>query len=127
MTTHSLLDNGSATEDNNAIRVNGRGQANWLGSTVLLCDKRSATDEITKTVNNPGSEFASSASIDNNIAVVESFGALGGSPAPDYSIGGVTGFQNLKFESDATASIAAVDSSSHVLHGVERLTFFREN
>ncbi|MFK7852764.1 MAG: PilX N-terminal domain-containing pilus assembly protein [Granulosicoccus sp.] len=65
-------------------------------------------------------------SIDPKVTVSASLQPFGEGPATGYSLGGQNGFSSLKFASNATATLPAVDSSSTVVQGVQRLTLASE-
>ena len=68
----------------------------------------------------------STGSVDGRVTVAASLRPFGEGPAAGYSLGGQNGFSSMKFVSNATATLAAVDSSSTVVQGVQRLTLAAE-
>ena len=68
----------------------------------------------------------STSSVDGRVTVAASLRPFGEGPAAGYSLGGQNGFSSMKFVSNATATLAAVDSSSTVVQGVQRLTLAAE-
>ncbi len=72
--------------------------------------------------NDSDSTITTTDSIDSRVTVAAEMRPLGDGPAAGYSLGGQNGFINLKFAATATATIPAVDSSTRVVQGVQRLT-----
>ena len=68
----------------------------------------------------------STSSVDGRVTVAAQLKPFGEGPAAGYSLGGQNGFSSMKFVSNATATLDAVDSSSTVVQGVQRLTLATE-
>ncbi|MFK7993631.1 MAG: PilX N-terminal domain-containing pilus assembly protein [Granulosicoccus sp.] len=106
---------------------NTRFQQTSFRVAEAAADRLLTIDNIVTLANDSSAVVESTDSINDAATVVSEFKAFGNGPATGYSLGGQNGFRNLKFVATATATIAAVESESAVVQGVERLTFSREN
>lgn len=83
-------------------------------------------DNLVILANDATATVASSSSVDGRVTVAAQLKPFGEGPAAGYSLGGQNGFSSMKFVANATATLPAVDSSSTVVQGVQRLTLATE-
>lgn len=108
------------------LTSNTKFQQTSFRAAEAAADQLLTIENIVLLANNPDTPVSSTDSINDVVGVTATFKALGVGPATGYSLGGSNGFQMLKYIAEATASIAAVDSTNSVVQGVERLSFSQE-